>query len=236
MTQYDDPTRLGGQSPQGFESLSIRGLQGKRLLLREDHAGRTDGAFSLGWQGHESVAWQEALPWSIRRGRKGDAFRFSFEGKRLGGFPLRLHGGFFHDAFDPGAQGRGRQSTNLLVDGFPVDESEQHGDASNLKFARCLGIFVDIDLCDQNVMGHFACEFFQSGSNHAAGTAPWCPEVHDDWDRRCFDGFLEVGIRQGDGASSQRQDRTALATLWLAFEPSQRNSVDRLTLLTLDGR
>src|SRR6202000_342697 len=54
---------------------------------------------------------------------------------------------------------------------------------------------VDIELHDLDLLAHRASDFVERGSDHAAGAAPFGPEVDDDRPWRVQHLSFEIGVR-----------------------------------------
>jgi hypothetical protein len=81
--------------------------------------------------------------------------------------------------------------TGLLEDRAAAREHDEVGYAADLKARRELGVSVRIDFQDQRLARHIgggACYFGRGG---AAGTAPFSPEVDQDWYFGILDDVVE---------------------------------------------
>jgi hypothetical protein len=81
----------------------------------------------------------------------------------------------------------------LLIYDLAVLEHQQRRDAADAELHRRLRVSVYVYLADDGFAFVFACQFFYYGAYHAAGAAPFGPEVHEYWLVR-VDNLLEVGV------------------------------------------
>lgn len=105
-----------------------------------------------------------------------------FEGKKDG-----LRQGF--DALDQGVLGL---HTDDAIHLFAVLEEHEHGDRAHAELGGEIGAVVHIDLADFDGVALLGSELLQDGGQHAAGTAPFCPEIDDDGRGGRFDFGLKV--------------------------------------------
>jgi hypothetical protein len=100
---------------------------------------------------------------------------------------LKKSGEFVHDlTFSRNAHGLVAFGSTLEID--------QAGNAANAKFRGNAGGVVHIDFGDGKFTGIFHGDFVHHWAKHAAGSAPWGPEVHQHGRGGIFDEGMEVGI------------------------------------------
>ena len=85
----------------------------------------------------------------------------------------------------------GLQAHALVGDGA-ILEHHQGGDAHYAELHGQLGVLVDVDLADLHLTSLLLSQLIHDGSHHAAGTAPGCPEIHQNGDIALQDLLLEV--------------------------------------------
>lgn len=73
-------------------------------------------------------------------------------------------------------------------------EIDQAGNAANPKFRGNRRSVVHIDFGDGKFTGIFRGDFVHHWAKHAAGSAPWGPEVHQHGCGCVFDEVVKVGI------------------------------------------
>ena len=86
----------------------------------------------------------------------------------------------FEQLFDLGDQRILRCGADLLVHQFPALEEDNGGDVAHAVFRRDLIVLLHVALGDQNAALILGGELVHNGGYHAAGTAPFGPEVDDD--------------------------------------------------------
>src|SRR6185437_2072954 len=91
------------------------------------------------------------------------------------------------------------QGSDLGRRDLTLAEDHHRGDAADAIFLRHMRILVDIDLGDRDLAAHFARKLLERRSDHAAGPAPFRPEIHDHGGLRIQNIGLEGGIGDLDG-------------------------------------
>ena len=117
-----------------------------------------------------------------------------FTQKRRSRRGLRLLSGkdVLGESFDPLDQGVLGLHTDDAIHLFAVLEEHEHGDGAHTELGGEIGAVVDIDLADFDGVALLGSELLQDGGQHAAGTAPFSPEIDDDGRGRRFDFGLKV--------------------------------------------
>src|SRR6201982_322926 len=102
-------------------------------------------------------------------------------------------------------------------------EDHQGGDRHHAVFRRRLRALVDIELHDLDLLAHRAGDLVERGSDHAAGAAPFGPEV--DHDRAlCLEHFgFEIGVRN----LANGHGNTSFGWSWRASRESRRRSCEQ---------
>jgi len=72
------------------------------------------------------------------------------------------------------------QGADLAMDDLAICHEQHGGNALDAVFRHPFLIFVGIDLGDQKLALIFLGKFIQDRGDHFAGSAPGCPEIHDD--------------------------------------------------------
>src|ERR671912_781306 len=93
-----------------------------------------------------------------------------------------------------------RRRTHLLRDRLAVLEQQHRRNAANAVAPGRLRILVDVELGDRHLLAQITGDLFERGSDHAAWTAPFRPEVDEDGARSAQNIVLEALV--GDGLRS----------------------------------
>lgn len=72
-----------------------------------------------------------------------------------------------------------RNSADALVHQLTIFQEDDGGDVANAVFHANLAVVVHIDLSDDGFAVILFRQFFDNGTDHAAGTAPFGPEIND---------------------------------------------------------
>ena len=99
------------------------------------------------------------------------------------------------DALDQGVFGL---HTDDAVHLFAVLEEHEHGDGAYAELSGELGAVVHVDLADFDGVALLSGELLKDGGQHAAGSAPFGPEIDDDRVGGRFDFGLKVVRCEGD--------------------------------------
>src|SRR6185503_5825896 len=94
-----------------------------------------------------------------------------------------------------GRELRLRHGADLLRFDRAVFEEDEGGNPANAEFGRRLGVLVDVELRNLDLVAVFGRDFIQDGGDHLAGTAPLCPEIEKDGFVGLQDVLGERGIR-----------------------------------------
>src|ERR1700760_3366772 len=98
-----------------------------------------------------------------------------------------------------------RRRADLTRGHLAALEDHQGRDRHHAVFRRSLRALVDVELHDLDLLAHRAGDLVERGSDHAAGTAPFGPEVDHDG-ALCIEHFgFEIGVRNlanGHGSTS----------------------------------
>ena len=91
-------------------------------------------------------------------------------------------------------------STHNGVDLLAAFEHHQRWDAADAVLTGDIRVFIGIQLEDLDLTIEFLGDFFDDGSNHAAGATPRSPEVDQNRDVALQDVLLERGVSNRSGA------------------------------------
>src|SRR3954463_11803064 len=111
---------------------------------------------------------------------------------------------------DPLLQLRLRCRADLAGGHLAALEDHQGRDRHHAVFRRGLRALVDVELHDLDLVAHRAGDLVECGCDHAAGAAPFRPEIDDDR-AVCLEHFgFEIGVRNltnGHGSTSYLRER-----------------------------
>jgi hypothetical protein len=83
-----------------------------------------------------------------------------------------------------------------LIHQLPALEHQQCRDAANAEVPRHVRVLVHVHLGDHRLVLQLARERFDGGRQHAAGTTPLGPEIHQHRLGRAANDRVEVCVRQ----------------------------------------
>ncbi|KAG5728914.1 hypothetical protein E4T56_gene8934 [Termitomyces sp. T112] len=95
---------------------------------------------------------------------------------------------------DPLLQLRLRRRTDLAGGHLAALEDHQGRDRHHAVFGRGLRALVDVELDDLDLVAHRAVDLVEGGGDHAAGAAPFGPEIDDDGAVRLEHFGFEIGV------------------------------------------
>src|SRR5262249_9804856 len=78
---------------------------------------------------------------------------------------------------------------------FAALEDHQGRDRHHAVFRGRLRALIDVKLYDLDLVAHRTSDLVERRSDHAAGAAPFGPEVDHDWAVRLENLCLEIGVR-----------------------------------------
>ena len=82
---------------------------------------------------------------------------------------------------------------DLRLGDLTVLEQHQGRNPTDAEFCSRLGVFVNIEFCDHDLVAVFLGDFLQDGCNHLAGAAPGCPVI----DQHRFGGLEDIRFKGG---------------------------------------
>src|SRR5436190_20492805 len=98
-----------------------------------------------------------------------------------------------------------RRGADLTRGHLAALEDHQGRDRHHAVFRGRLRALVDVELHDLDLVAHRAGNLVERGGDHAAGAAPFSPEIDDHWPGRLEHFGFEIGVRNlanGHGSTS----------------------------------
>ena len=88
-----------------------------------------------------------------------------------------------------------RAGADLHVDRLAALEHDERRDGAHALADRGLLVLVDVELDDLHLAVELGRQLLQVGRDHLAGTAPFRPEIHQNWNLRLGNFFLKILFR-----------------------------------------
>jgi hypothetical protein len=101
--------------------------------------------------------------------------------------------------FEPSSHLAARDEAGLLKDGLAVPKHNEVRDALHAKTCRQFRVALGIDFQNESASGHLVRQRFYFGRGHAAGTAPFRPEIDEHRDAGFAGDLVESGCVHIDG-------------------------------------